>query len=144
MPVTKGYLSYIGFDPDGAGATAKAYVSNGSTYEYDRSTNTSEVGPYFGDNTITDVPGGKKHTIKLEGDIPEGGDTVVTAMDTYDNATSTAGTLTVGTVNGLEIVITNILLTKFNVKADAKGQQSFSIEGSGVGTVAAAPTAMPS
>lgn len=141
---TKGYLSYIGFDPDGAGATVIAYVSKGTTYEYTRDTNTTEVGPYFGDSTVSDVPGGKKHTLKMEGDIPEGGDTVITAIDTYDTATSTSGKFVAGTVNGLEITLSSALVTKFSAKADAKGQQSFSIEASGSGAVTAAPTDMPS
>lgn len=136
----KGALSTVSFDADGAGAGVVAELEKGSTYEFTRETKTDEHGPYFGDPTIEEVAAGNKYNWKIDGDVPEGNDAALDAMDIYQEAQSTAGTLVMYTVKGKQITMTNVLITKYTVKGEAKGTQTISVEGS---AKAAVTTAAP-
>lgn len=91
---------------------------------------TTSVGPWIGDATITDIPGGKKTAIDFTCDVPELGDPGQNAVLTAFEA-GTHPALVFTTTLGKIFTFASPTYTGYDAKTDAKGGQQFKFTATG-------------
>lgn len=101
-------------------------------YEYKAEFDVTEAGPYVGDATVDEVPGGEKGELTVNCDVREGGDpgqtAVTAAKGTYTNFVFT-------TTGGKVLTFATALVKSISYKTEAKGTQTFSFTITGVAVI---------
>ena len=105
------------------------------TWTYTLDNNTQEIGPHIGDAQIYEVNTSQKHTWKIDGTVPSGGDPGQDDMMAAALGRTTAALELTQTL-GKTVTFSAATVTKLEVTVNADGSQTFSAEGgNGAGTV---------
>jgi hypothetical protein len=97
-----------------------------------------EIGPFIGEDSVTEVLGGKKGSLELEGIIPEGGDAGQDdVIEAYEAGTPLRTVVTV--TKGKVITFASGVYKSLEISVDAKGTHRFKASVAGAYTIAQAP-----
>jgi hypothetical protein len=105
-------------------------------YAFKGEIKTTEVGPWVGENTITDIPGGLKETCEFTCDVPEGVDAAQTAVFTAIKA-GTHPELIFVCDDGYTLTYPTPTYTGYDGKGEAKAGQQIKFSVSGACTITA-------
>lgn len=120
---------------DGIVTVAGTTVNKVRKYSHKSKRDKTEQGPWMGDSAKVTTIGGKLGTIEIEGDVPIGGDTGITALSTaYENATTPA--LVTTTEDGFTVTYATPAYTSFEIEGEASGTQTWKVSAEGAYTVA--------
>jgi hypothetical protein len=109
-------------------------VAKISKYTFKTERSSEDVGPFVGDDTVTEIPGGKKGTMTLEGIIPEGGDAGQDdLLDAYEAGTTLR--TEVITDKAKNITFATAYVKTVEIDTEAKGGPKIKFEISGAYTV---------
>jgi hypothetical protein len=128
--IIKGTLTSVKVGPTATAVTTTKIEK----YAHKSERSSEEVGPFFGDDNVTETLGGKKGETEIEGVVPEGGDAGQDDMiEAYENNTTLRVEL--NTSGGKVITYTAGRFKKTEITTDAKGTQRFKATVSGVYTL---------
>ncbi len=133
-PTLRGAVGSLKVGPSGTPVT----VNKASKYTFKSERGTEDVGPFIGDDTVTEIPGGKKGTMTIELLIPEGGNAGQDDMiDAYEAGTTLR--TEVITTKAKVITFATAYYKSMEIDTEAKGGPKLKFELSGAYTITQDP-----
>lgn len=120
---------------DGSGTVGGTTINKIRKWSHKSERDKTEQGPWVGDSAKVTTIGGKLGTLEIEGDVPIGGDTGITALSTaYENGTTP--TVILIAEDGFMVTYSAPSFTAFEIETEAENTQTWKVSLEGAYTVA--------